>query len=52
MVEEVELGVVWIQQDGATVHTARILLNALRENFPKRLVTLRGDVGYPAQSPD
>jgi hypothetical protein len=27
-------------------------MNALREIFPGRLVSLRGDVGWPARSPD
>jgi len=34
----------WFQQDGATVHTARRSLEILREIFPSRLVSLRGDV--------
>lgn len=52
IVEEEGLGDFWFQQDGATPHTARISLNVLREMFPGRLVSLRGDVGWPARSPD
>lgn len=52
IVEEHGLGDLWFQQDGATAHTARISLNVLREMFPGRLVSSRGDVGWPARSPD
>ena len=38
--------------DGATAHTARRSLGILREMFPSRLVSLRGDIGWPARSPD
>ena len=41
----------WFQQDGATAHTARRSLGILREMFPS-LVSLRGDIGWPARSPD
>ena len=52
IIENEGLGVVWFQQDGATAHTARISLNILRQMFPGRLVSLRGDLGWPARSPD
>ena len=42
----------WFQQDGATAHTARRSLRVLREMFPGRLISLRGDVEWPARSPD
>ena len=42
----------WFLQDGATAHTARRSLGILREMFPSRLVSLRGDIGWPARSPD
>jgi len=42
----------WFQQDGATAHTARRSLRILREMFPSRLISLRGDIGWPARSPD
>jgi len=41
----------WFQQDGATAHTARPL-EILREMFPSQLISLRGDIGWPAHSPD
>jgi hypothetical protein len=43
---------VCFQQDGATAHTARRSLGVLREMFPGRLISLRGDVGWLARSPD
>ena len=41
-----------VQQDGATARTAHHSMSVLREMFPSRLVSLRGDIGWPAQSPD
>ena len=52
IIENEGLGVVWFQQDGATAHTARISLDILKHMFPGRLVSLRGDLGWPARSPD
>ncbi|XP_039292755.1 uncharacterized protein LOC120353366 [Nilaparvata lugens] len=52
LVEEQDLGEIWFQQDGATAHTARISMDLLREMFPGRLISLRGDVKWPARSPD
>ena len=43
---------VWFQQDGATAHTTRISMGFLREAFPERLISPRGDVNWPARSPD
>ena len=50
ILENEALGDVWFQQDGATAHTARMLLNVLRRMFPGRLVSLRGDLQWPARS--
>ena len=43
---------VWFQQDGATAHTFRISMGFLREAFPDRLISLRGDLNWSAHSPD
>ena len=43
--DDVDTEHVWFQQDGATAHTARRSLGGLRELFPGRLISLRGDVG-------
>jgi hypothetical protein len=48
--EEMDVADAWFQQDGATAHTARRSIQVLREIFPGKLISLRGDVGWPAQS--
>ena len=50
--DEITLDDVWFQQDGATAHTARDTMQLLREHFPERLISLRGDLPWPACSPD
>jgi hypothetical protein len=50
--DDVDTEDVWFQQDGATAHTTRRSLRVLREMFPGRLISLRGDVDWTAQSPD
>jgi len=42
--DDVDTEDVWFQQDGATAHTARCSLRVLREMFPGRLISLKGDV--------
>jgi len=42
----------WFQQDGDTAHTARRSLGILREMFPSRLISLRGDIGWAACLPN
>ena len=42
----------WFQQDGATAHTALRSLGMLREMFPSRLISLLGDIGWPAHPPN
>jgi hypothetical protein len=43
---------VWFQQDGVTAHTARQSMTFLRGMFPGRLISLFGDIPWPARSPD
>lgn len=52
IVETEGLADLWFQQDGATAHTALKSLTVLRRMFPGRLVSLRGDLEWPARSPD
>ncbi|XP_046663111.1 uncharacterized protein LOC124356010 [Homalodisca vitripennis] len=52
LVEEQHLEDIWFQQDGATAHTAHVSRTKLRQMFPARLVSLRGDLRWPARSPD
>ncbi|KAJ4441201.1 hypothetical protein ANN_11052 [Periplaneta americana] len=42
----------WFQQDGATAHTARTSMTALRRMFPEHLVSRFGNVNWPTHSPD
>ncbi len=43
---------IWFQQDGATAHTAGISISLLKQWFPSRLISRRGNVEWPARSPD
>ena len=51
-IDELDLGDIWFQQDGATAHTSRASMAVLREHFPERLISIRGDLEWPARSPD
>ena len=42
----------WFQQHGATVHSARISQRVLGQLFPGHLISLHGDIPWPARSPD
>jgi hypothetical protein len=42
----------WFQHDEATAHMARRSMQVLREMFPGKLISLRGDVRWPGHSPD
>ena len=50
--EVLNAGLVWFQQDGATAHKARKSVAVLREISPSRLISLRGDISWPARSQD
>jgi len=50
--EELNAGLVRFRQDVATAHTARKSMAVLREMFPGRMISLRGDISWPARSPD
>ena len=50
--EEMDVADAWFQQEGATAHTAQRSVQVLREMFPEKLISLRGDVGWPAHSHD
>ena len=49
---EMEVGDVWFQQDGATAHTAHVSMTILRQYFPGCLISLRGVLQWPARPPD
>lgn len=42
----------WFQQDGATSHTSNRSLPRVREIFPNKLISRRGDINWPPRSPD
>jgi len=42
----------WLQQDGATAHTARASMTVVRQLFPQHVVSRFGDVPWPPRSPD
>ncbi|KAL7630171.1 UNVERIFIED_CONTAM: hypothetical protein RMT77_019690 [Armadillidium vulgare] len=42
----------WFQQDGATAHTARAAMTAVRALFPQKLISRFGDLAWPPRSPD
>jgi hypothetical protein len=50
--EEMDVADAWFQQDGATAHTPRRSMQVLREIFPGKLISLCGDVAWPAHSSD
>ena len=50
--EEFDLSDVWFQQDGATALTSRVSMARLNELFPGRLISRRGDIPWPARSPN
>lgn len=52
LAEEQDLGDIWFQQDRVTAQTAIISMTKLRQIFPTRLVFLRGNLGWPAKSPN
>lgn len=43
---------VYFQQDGATAHTARVSMAAVRQMFPNRVISRFGDLHWPPRSPD
>lgn len=50
--ENIDLGELWFQQDGATCHTAARSINLLRTRFNNRVISRFGDVNWPARSCD
>lgn len=42
----------FFQQDGATCHTSNPSMAVLRRLFPNRVISKKGDIPWPARSPD
>ncbi|GJQ81978.1 hypothetical protein Trydic_g6858 [Trypoxylus dichotomus] len=51
-VEKLDLVDIWFQQDGTTAHTSRMSMALLRERFQEHLVSIWGDLEWPAGFPD
>lgn len=49
---DIDTGLVYFQQDGATPHTAANSMNLLRNVFGHRLISRFGDITWPSRSPD
>ncbi|GFU31317.1 DUF4817 domain-containing protein [Trichonephila clavipes] len=49
--QENDLDNAWLQ-DVATAHTSRVSMGILRATFPECLNSLRGNINWPACSPD
>jgi hypothetical protein len=48
----IELSTIRFQQDGATTHTARASLKVVLKLFPEHVISLCGELPWPARSPD
>ncbi|XP_053969084.1 uncharacterized protein LOC128870448 [Anastrepha ludens] len=48
----IDLDNVYFQQDGATCHTSNKTIDLLREKFPGRVISRRGDHNWPPRSCD
>lgn len=49
---DMDLENMWFQQDGATCHTGNETIDLLREKFPGRVISRRGDIDWPPRSCD
>ena len=46
-IEEEDIGNIWFPQDGATCHTAEVILDVLRPVFEDRIISRRAEVVWP-----
>lgn len=51
-IEDLDLGELWFQQDGATCHTSRPTIDLLHTKFNNRVISRFGDVAWPPRSCD
>lgn len=49
---DVNINSVWYQQDGCPAHNTAAVRRVLNNTFPRRLIANRGDIHWPARSPD
>ena len=50
--EEDDMDDIWLQQDGATYHTANVIVDLLRTVFENRIISRNSDVNWPPRSCD
>ena len=50
--DEIDINDIWLQQDGATSHTARLTIDLLEGKFGERLILRNGPVEWPPRSCD
>lgn len=50
--QNIDMQNLWFQQDGATCHNSRETIEIVKEKFPGRLISLRGDQEWSARSCD
>jgi hypothetical protein len=48
----VETQTLWFQQDGTMAHTVRTAMRVLNQMFPARVISRRGNIEWPARSPN
>ena len=51
-IEEEDIGNIWLRQDGATCHSAKVTLDVLRPVFGDRIISGRADVVCPPRRYD
>ncbi|GBP60062.1 hypothetical protein EVAR_7055_1 [Eumeta japonica] len=42
----------WLQQDGATAHTSYTAMPVIRQLFPNKVISRRGDIPWSPRTPD
>ena len=47
-----DLDNMWLQQDGATSHTAHVTIDLLKSKFDERVISRNGPVDWPSRSCD
>ena len=47
---DMEMEDIWFQQDGATSHTANVIINLLETKFGERVISWNDPVGWPPRS--
>ena len=50
--DELNINDMWFQQDGATSHTVRVMIDLLKGKFGERVISRNGPVEWPPRSCD